>query len=202
MLRIITPAASTSLVSPAAVLDELGLGGPQSDRLIARASAAVESYLGRPLGRETVEETFRLARQVPEVTLSRWPVVEVTSITENGVSIAADAFELDRDAGVIRRLYDNRYYCWPAFNIIVVYIAGYELPAPWQASGGPSDLPGDVQHAVVELVRRWAAEGDRDPGIRSVAVEGSMTAAWHQPSSDGIPSDLASLLDRYRATSV
>lgn len=201
-LRVLVPAASQALVSEAAILDELGLGGPQAERLIKRASAACESYLGRPLGRATYEETFRLAYQVQELTLRRWPIASVENVAENGVSLAADAFELDAEAGVLRRILDGRYRPWPAFNVVCVYIAGYELPAPMQAHGGPSDLPADIQHATVELIRRWAAEGDRDPGIRSADVPGALSASWYGPAKQAIPEDLASLLDRYRATSV
>ena len=93
MISVLVPATSSRLTTLDAVKRELSIAGTSEDaRLLAyvdQASAVISDYLGRPLGQETVRETLRLSASSETIMLSRWPVVSVSSVVEDGATLVA-----------------------------------------------------------------------------------------------------------------
>ncbi len=200
---IVTPAGSADLVELADVKAELGLSGTGDDawlnKVIARASAAAAQYCNRTLVSEVVKDEFWPARDgfpwvlpggVAPLQLSRWPVIAIGSVTENGVALAnPDDYRLDARAGHLTRLDGNGWpRKWPALPIAVQYTAGY---AP---------IPADLQDAVIRMVKsRWFMR-QRDPLLRQEETPGVYSATyWVSTGADGaITPDVSDLLDNYR----
>ena len=130
--------------------------------------------------------------------LARWPNVALASIGEDGVTLAADDWELDAATGELWRLDGaDRRVAWPAAKIVVAYAAGYLLPGDPQR-----DLPEDLERACLETVKaRWFARL-RDPLVKSEQVQGITSADYWVPSTGdgdpGLPPSVVGLLQRYR----
>jgi hypothetical protein len=101
-VTVTVPAASTALTTLAAITAELGLGADVStntvQQMIARASRAISGFLGRPLARETVVETFRDVEGWRMLLLSRTPVSSIASVVVDGATLAPSDYELAGDA--------------------------------------------------------------------------------------------------------
>lgn len=201
MLTVITPAASHDLTTVAAVKAELAVSGSGDDAWLAdtitRASATVRRWCNRVFAAETVRETYRLARPVPELLLSRLPVVTIASVTVDGAAYASGSYEADVDAGVLRRLTERgRYQCWDAATTVVQYDAGYVLP------GEPGrTLPEDVERATILLVKAGWHARIRDPMQRSTSVDGVGADAFWTGAPTLTP-DVVDLLEPHRLTVV
>lgn len=202
MLTVIVPATSQALTTLNAVKAELGLSGTGDDAwladTIARTSATIRRWCGRAFALETVRESFRLPVSTEVLSLSRWPVVSVVSVTEDGDTLAPGAFETEDDTGFVYRLTgSNSRRDWPAGKIVVEYRAGYVLP-------GNSDrtLPEDVEAACIALcIRAFHAKG-RDPALRSYQNPDVESYSLLDPDKtamiDGLPADVAGRLWSYR----
>lgn len=205
MLTVVTPATSHALTTADAVKAELGLtGGGDDDWLslsIDRATAAINRWCRRSFAVETVKETLWLPSPAEAVSLARWPVVSVASITEGAAVLAEDAFEVDDDAGLAYRLADpDARQLWRAGRIVATYTAGYILPG--EAS---RTLPEDVERAAILLVRSWWFERDRDPLVKAEeTADVGRTEYWvGSPSGGGtLPPDVEALLTPYRQVMV
>lgn len=201
MLTVITPAASQQLTTLAAVKTELKVSGTADDdwlsEVIDRASATIRRWCGRTFALETVRETFRLSALTETLSLSRWPVVSIVSVSETGNTLTSGDYETDDDVGFVYRLTgsDNRRH-WPAGKIVVDYSAGYILPG---AAG--ATLPEDVERATMLLVKaEWFAR-TRDPLVKSEGIDGvGTTTYWVGGAGDdaALPSDVAGLLTPHR----
>lgn len=193
MLSILVPATSSRLTTLDAVKRELSIAGTSEDaRLLAyidQASIAIADYLGRPLGEETVVETLRLPASSEVIMLSRWPVSAVTSIVEDGTTLAAADYEIDRS--FVYRLSDDERIRWPAVKVVLTYVAGYALP---------DGVPAAIERAATQLVVAMSASRGRDPALRSESVEGVGSQSWLDPRNGGgpLPDGVVALLNPYR----
>ncbi|MCW2246209.1 hypothetical protein M2352_001800 [Azospirillum fermentarium] len=108
MLTVITPAVSQQLTTLAAVKTELKLSGTADDdwlsEVIDRASATIRRWCGRTFALETVRETFRLLAPTETLSLSRWPVASIVSVSETGNTLTAGDYETEDDVGFVYRL--------------------------------------------------------------------------------------------------
>jgi len=198
MLDVLTPAASYDLASVATIKAELQIGDASQDAylatLIREASGLVSVYCGRVLLAETVRETFRLDHSRPSLNLSRFPVVSVTTVTANGVTLAADDYEVDRDAGTLWRLSDDARTAWTARKVVVTYTAGL------------SPVPADIERATVDLVKLAYFSRSRDPALRGQKILDVLDEQFQVTATSstvgGLPADIAARLDRYRSPSV
>lgn len=190
MLEILTPPVA-ALVSLNDAKAHLGVTGTDSDAvitsLIASSSAAVTSFIGRPLLAGEYRETFRLIHLERVLTLSRWPVVSVASITEGDDTLAVTDYEISADEGLLHRLTaKGRYQCWANEVTVVTYEAGY------------AEAPADVQAATMSLIAdAWSARG-RDPGMRSIGI-GSINLSYFDPLARNALASVEHLLQPYRA---
>lgn len=204
-ITVINPAASTALTTLTAVKLDLGITGNDEDPvltdLIGQASASLAGWIGRPLARETVTETFRLTRPEPSLCLSRFPVASVTSVTIATAVQDSATIECDRASGILYRLNNSqRYLAWPADVVAVEYAAGWLLPGQ-----DGRDLPADIEAAAIALVRRAYHAAGRDPALKAMDVgSGAVKLDWYipSPSRDAMPPEAVPVVDRYRVTTV
>ncbi|MGH6742560.1 MAG: phage head-tail connector protein, partial [Bradyrhizobium sp.] len=166
MLTVITAATKFTLIDTATARSALGFTDNSEDvalnAYIARASDVLARQCKRVFAKETVEETFRLDRCQQEIVLARYPVSSITSIVENGTTLATTDYEADLDKGIITRLYGDRPCHWSTWKIVIAYVAGYELP---------TETPEALKQAAVQLVKAYHIGGDRDPLVSSETTD-------------------------------
>lgn len=195
MLKLLTPAANRDLTSLAAVKSELGIVDGNEDLNLARwitaASAVIENHCRRVFAEQTYEETFYSAAYVPELTLAQYPVSEVTSIVENGVTLGESDAEANPDSGILTRIVGDRPAYWACGKIVVTYIAGFAV----------DDLPAAIGQAAIRLVAMFRSGANRDPLVKGVSIPGVMeTSYWVGGLGDaGLPPDVLALLAPYRS---
>lgn len=167
MLEVTTPATAHDLTSLATVKTDLGISCTDSDSVLAdlirRASDAIATACNRTFGTETIRQTFRPLRPSPDLILARFPLVSVSSITENDAPLTSGEYEVSPGDGLLRRLTPKRHYqCWEAGVVVVEYSAGWVLPGQVGRT-----LPADIEAAALAMIRQaWFARG-RDPAMRS-----------------------------------
>ncbi|MBI1209662.1 MAG: hypothetical protein GC191_20560 [Azospirillum sp.] len=195
MLTVTTPAASQDLTDVDAVKAALGISGTDDDDwlavLVRQASGAIARFCNRTFVTETVTETFRLSRPAFELSLARFPVVDVTSIVADGETLDDADFEVDADPGILRRLDGNDELATWCGKVTVTYSAGF------------ATIPSDVAAAAIALVRFLYHRRSTDPWTRSV-VAGNINLALNADLSgpDGLPREVTSLLDPFRLPAV
>ncbi|QOZ17443.1 hypothetical protein XI02_22320 [Bradyrhizobium sp. CCBAU 21365] len=196
MITVTVAASDVNLTRLDTVKAELGIGDRGSDdklkKLISQASGIVASYCNRVFALETVQETFRVRCGTHGLTTGRYPIAEITSVSENDADLSADDFEADLEAGIIERLRSGCVVRWPQGKVTVVYSAGYNLPA---------DVPEPVERATIELVKQFYTSGDRDPLVRSETVEGAGSTDYFAPPTGGFTPDVEALLEPFRKLS-
>lgn len=202
---VVSAASSYDLTTLAVVKDELSISDGSKDsvlkRYITSASAAAAQYCNRVFPVETVKDEFlpdrdnrwrsRLTGGVDLLQLTRWPIVNVASVTENGTSLVVDVdFSVDYANGQLIRLDVNLLpRKWHIFPIAVQYIGGF------------SSVPSDLSDAVIRMVtKRFAARG-RDPTLKERDIPGVLTESfWISTGDDAanMTPDIADILDNYR----
>lgn len=204
VFTVIAAASSYDLTTLAVVKDELVITGTDGDvslnRYIKSCSAAVAQYCNRVFQAETVKDEFWLNRDlfpcaVPggksPLQLTRWPIVSITSVTENDVTLVDGAdFRIDCKNGHLIRLDANGYpRNWPALAIAVQYIGGF------------ATVPADVVEAVLRLIKKsWFSRG-ADPSLKSENVSGVYEyQRWFATGSEAgnMTPDVVDILDNYR----
>jgi Phage gp6-like head-tail connector protein len=194
MLTVIEESTDRNLTRLDTVKTELGITHGKSDEkledLIAQASDVVARYCNRVFALETVVETFRTDPHGTQgFTLSRYPVVDIFSINENGTTLDADDYEADLESGIVERLQSDRVLRWPAGKTVITYSSGYDLP---------DGLPEDIERATIELVKQYYASGDRDPLVRSEVVEGAGSTDYFASPNTGFTPEVEGLLEPHR----
>ena len=206
ILSVLTASKSIDLAKLSTVRDELSVKDRASDatlqRYITQASAAIGNYCNRVFGQQDYQEVvwatrddypFLIPGGLDKVQLSRWPVVDVTSVVENDVALVEDVdFRVSYDDGMLFRLDGNGDpKLWPALKTTVQYSAGYDLP---------DGLPPDIEDACIRMVKaRWMARG-RDPFLKAENIPGVRSKEWWvstTPTGNMTP-DIADILDNYR----
>lgn len=216
---VVTAAATRDLTLLATVREDFGISTTDASdnflgRAISRASAAAENYCNRVFAAETVKDEIfidhgdwphMIVGGLDRLQLSRWPIVNVSSLTEDSSTLSVPAdFRNDGKNGQLLRLdSDGRLKNWRG-NIVVTYLSGYVLPG--QTAGdfpGAEKLPLDIEDAVGRMVYARFVENRRDPFVRSEIVEGIGRTDYvvqNQNNSDGgaMSADVLDLLNNYR----
>jgi len=175
-------------------------------RWITQASAAAAKFCNRVFAVETVQDQIFPPRDyfpaptviggVMPLQLSRWPVTQSPTVTENGVALLENTdFIVKYDVGQLLRLdvkgWPRR---WPALPTVVQYPAGYKPTDPDFA---------DAVDAVIRMVKaRYFAQA-RDPALRSENIVGAYEVQYWFASGPGaavgnLTPDVEALLDKYR----
>jgi len=201
MLTVITPAASHALTTVDAAKADLGLPGGGDDAylgaLIDRASDTITAWCGRTFARETVRETFRSGCPLAALSLARWPVSSLTSVTVGGAVLELDRVEVESGTGILHRLDATGYRLpWRAEVTVVTYAAGYVLPG---AAG--RDLPADIEAACLALVRLAYHRRGADPLLKAATLGETKLDFYSAPlgAEDGVPAEVGGMLFRHRA---
>jgi len=220
IVEVLSAAFSYDLVDLDTVKDELKLdpADETQDGFLARAitqvSAVMQSYVKRPFAVESVRETIYIQQDpypyqtpggVAPLQLSRWPVVDISSVMQRiaggGLSGATQPLQagqdyaVDFDAGQLIRLnpFTGVGTVWEALPVIVAYDGGY------------NEIPADIIDAALRLVtNRWFVRG-RDPVLTELEQPGLGTSRWYvgNPKLMGpMPADVQAVLDTYRAATV
>lgn len=141
---------------------------------------------------EVINETWRLKSRQQSLIASRLPIVEITSITENGTLLDPADYEVSQ--GMIRRVTQNTTAWWPACGgwadpfggeVFAIYSAGYDV------------VPADLKYAAMRFVQVEMAQGGRDPLLKMRRIEGvSEYQWWVDPTKDSvIPAEVMSILN-------
>ena len=226
MVKVITPATQTVLVSLDEVKATLGITDTSEDdvlgRLLKGASAAIETYIGRVLRKQTYEE--RVAGDNSQyLQLYNIPVGEVESIQYSGditdedeerSVVSSDSYLLiDPGVGLV---YSDAVWPWsvrykigltdtilPHQTIpqyVVRYTAGYE-PVD-SLSSYPYKMPWDIVEATIVTAKIWRASARRDPKVLMQKVDDLMVK-YRFPSASGnegvssLPPEVTNILDAY-----
>lgn len=197
-------AESRALVAATTVFAELGVASPtdeqtaQMETVILQASGLVDRFLDRVLAEEDVTDHFREPRS-DVLRLSRFPVVEILEVIEDGTELTPDDWELDEATGQLWRLSSGDRSCWSDCGTTTVsYVGGYDLP---------DALPADIQRAAVDQAKAQYKAGARDPALRSETTEGVGSATWSVAGGDsfgrsGLLAQVEGALAPYRRISV
>ncbi|CCJ07093.1 phage associated protein [Methylocystis sp. SC2] len=193
MFAISAPASDRNLLTLEELRAALDLDGTESDAKLlsigleisdAIANACrvpVDGVIPATLRRETIIDTMRLCRDQEQLIMTRRFVDTISNITVNGIALDPAEFEVDKAAGLARRLSSSGYYaCWPSGIIVMTYTAGFETV--------PSALK---DAAKLELVARWSLS-DRDPAIKRDRTQGLGETEYFPSSSEETDSPLIS----------
>lgn len=190
MLSILDPATTNDLTILATLKTELGITDTASDAyladLIRQASDTVTRYCGRAtFNRETVQQTERLTCRRECIVLDRDILPAITSVTEGGTALTADEYELD--GSLLYRLCGDVRICWAACKVVIVYAAGYV---------SLTDVPYDLERAVLITAAAWHSAKGRDPMLRSETTEGVGATSWIATAGmAAMPPQAVSILD-------
>lgn len=149
---VVTPAVTYDLTTLAVAKDELSIKTSDSTydqflkRAITQASKSIANYCNRVFQVETISDVFQLQndahlrnfpRNAKLLQLSRWPLVGLTSVTEDStVLVEGVDFRADYDTGQIYRLDSDSDLAvgWPSKTVVVVYSGGYAAIATQSAN--------------------------------------------------------------------
>lgn len=191
VLEVLTPPAA-DLVALSDVKALLDITGTDDDTVLAgmisRASAQIVSYAANPILTGSYRETIHTGESPRgPVTLTRFPVTDITSVTLDGEAVDDGDWQLDGEFGFVYRVdTDGHWFNWPRFSVVVVeYTAGF------------ATTPADVQHAALTMIAADYSARGRDPGLRSISVGSINLGYFGQSGSPGLAS-VSHLIDPYR----
>lgn len=168
-------ATNTQLTTLATVKAELGITDTSNDTALGRkideASAMIVSYLGYPLSQEIVVQTIRAdnsCEAAAALYLERTPIVIISSVVADGVTLDDSEYDFDAKSGALYRLGASGVCDWRFSQIAVTYTGGYVMPAdevyPYPAG---DRLDQGIESAAISLVQSlWFWKG-RDPLVKS-----------------------------------
>jgi hypothetical protein len=172
LVNIDVPPAEHALTTLDAVKLQLGITDTASDAqltaMIDRASAYIESYLGRPIFPQTVTETFRESswKQRDFLALQYPPIITMLSVTEDTIVMVADTdFEIEIATGLLNRTVSWYRRRW-----------GYIVTA--QYVGGWATVPPVVEQVCIDLIASAHSSTHRDPAIQLELTEGVGRTAY------------------------
>lgn len=188
-----TAASDQNLTTVAYVKEDLGITSLSEDsylqRMIAAASKEASTYCARIFVEETIEDTFYIRQCVDKLTLSRFPVNDIVSVTVAGDAIASTLYRLDEDTGFLYRLDTDGDLCdWDAEITVVQFTSGY------------ATIPADLETAVIDLIKARRSARTRDPSVRSERVPDVMEVTYwvSGPGEGHLPPNVRGVFDQYR----
>jgi len=232
MIVVTQAAATTALTTRARVKRELDITSTTNDEwldeTIADVSAAACEVLNvemaedgtRNFGVESVTETIDHRTRYPWlpplgvirprreadtwIVLGRRPVLGITSITENGVTVDPSDYELFATTGKVKRLSAGVVAAWPCTIIVVTYTAGWKLPGD-SGSVTATAMPASIEKAVIEGVKARYFARKRDANVKSENIPGVRQVDYFfgtPGQDDPLPPLSMSLLNAHRNISL
>jgi hypothetical protein len=164
-----------------------------SDMIARECGVPADGVKPPTLRRETIVETVRMTRNETALRLSRRFVDTVTSVVEDGTTLVTTDYEIDKAAGVLRRLdADGNVIAWPQAIVVCTYTAGFNT------------VPTDLKLAAIRVFQEQVSASARDPLLRSEEVEGVgkfdywVGAIGGSKSTGSLSPVAAAMLDPYR----
>lgn len=189
--------------------------------LIAAASSALAEYLRYPVERrEGVEETV-LGRGGRYLWLESGALQSITSITVGGSAVEPSLYGLDGKEGARKgRIVARGSYAWPftgtwtggisatpfqahdTGELVVTFTSGWKTPGQVALGTYPSsDMPAELEQAVLEVVTAWYLRKGQDTGLTSMST-GDASVGWGGDSLQGgrapLPLPARALASPYR----
>lgn len=183
---VVTTAAETVLLTTLArVKAEIDITTDATDDLltakIAEASSDIAIRVFPTLRRETISETLRPevdrygcgGSYGPSLSLSRYPLADVSSVMLDGVAVDAAEYwhgDLSSELGGSGRLYrldasgNPASWCFSK-SAVIAYSAGFLLPGQ-----GGRNLPPSLESAAVDLIASYWLSRGRDGTVKSVDI--------------------------------
>lgn len=199
MIVTIDSTNNAKLTTLARIKSFLGITDSSQDYfltdLIAIATDTIQNYVGRTFSLETVTEKLP-GTGTAKLVLSKYPIVSITSITDESGLIDATGYEISDDkAGTVYRK-DGVFF----FKGMVTGILGFNNPQEaannitvvYQA--GYSTVPLDVEMAAISHIRSLYLGRSRDNSVSSEAVQGVYSVTY---GSAALSADVVSTLGRY-----
>ncbi len=146
---------------------------PAALATIARAQDAVEGVLARKIEAHEVVDTFRGAFR--QLLLSEWPVISITAVVENGVTLTTLTDYRHDEIGLLYRYSGSQLRTWdPApGDVVVTYQAGWAAAAvAYKALAGVvlRVAARSWESAVAYAVRPDGTDAIRQEGIGSYSA--------------------------------
>ncbi|KAF2991151.1 hypothetical protein OGR47_02715 [Methylocystis sp. MJC1] len=204
---VVTAAKSHDLTTLATVKEELDLKTSDAtrDKVLARyitaGSKAIANFCNRVFAVEAIQDQFYPRRDPPmriaaggvdPIQLTRWPLVSISSLSENSRALAENSdYIANYDLAQLTRYDVNTYPIpWDEWQIVVQYKAGY------------ASVPSDLEDACISYVKFRHFSRMRDPGVKEENVQGVYSAQYLWGTGPGGPGDLpvqvADAVARYR----
>ncbi len=208
IVTVTTAASSQDLTTLAAVKAMLDMATDENDTriagAIAQASASIAAHCGRVFGLQRYTETWRLERCKSVLFPRVYPIKQIAGITEAGVALEADDYEIDPAAGMLFRLDASDRRCdWPAAKIVVIYDAGYVLPSFTGSESGEA-LPANIELACQLLTKSTWYSASRDTAVLRETVPDVLDLTYAAPGGSGmplvggLPEEIAGKIEPYR----
>lgn len=195
LFEVVTPAGSAAarrLTTAAKVQVALRLGSVDSTLIeslidavsgecarfcnLARAAAGPVATFGQEVVRATWLGTD-MSRSSILVLPWRTPVTAVSSVVEDGTSLALNTDFRLVGGGMLERMADDTLVCWSMGKIVVSWTAGWSLP---------TDVPAELEGQVIEQVKMKYLATDRDPALRSENTPDVWSGSYAVAGGDSI----------------
>lgn len=175
---VTSPAASRDLLTIEDIRQAIPGASAEDDETVEAIGLAVADLVSRAcrvpgdgirvptLLSETIVQTFRLKSEQRALYLARRFVSSVASVVVDGVTLAADDYEVEASTGILTRLEDDDPVCWGCGKVVVTFEAGFE------------DVPGDLRLAAQAALREQWSAFHRDPLLRSESIDGIGTFTY------------------------
>lgn len=163
------------LVGLTVVQDFLGIAqsdttyNPVLNFISEAVSTQIESWCHRAFAAATVIEYFDIEDQQSSILLSRFPIITVVALTNDGTAVASGDYKVYGSQGIIKladritlvsRRYDReRWLAWGKQTTECMYRGGY------------TTIPYDIQLVTLGATTRWFNTRDKQ-GLASEAVGG------------------------------
>lgn len=175
-VTVASPETSRNLVRLDYLRERLGITGegndPELSRLIAARSQAIYAWCGiagdqlgrRTMALESIVATWMSGYRRSSLLVLPWriPVVTITSIVEDGITLDADDYRVHPMSAMLERLDEDVPRAWDSGKIVVTYTAGWV-----DIDDDATTIPADLQEAcLAECVSAWVGR-KRDASLRS-----------------------------------
>lgn len=135
---------------------------------------------------EAVQDDFRLRANQSSLVLSRRPVTAITSIIADDETLLVTDYEIDKRAGIVRRLWETSRCSWSSLYVVINYTAGW------------ATVPADLKAIAAQLAGGYWLDDGVDPMEKSFTIPGVITTErWVDSSADAqMPKEIMAALER------
>jgi hypothetical protein len=182
-------------------------GTTTDDFTLSRLLTAVSQDFQRAVNRpDILQATYTEAHQADgssRMIVFHWPIVAITSLTINGVTIPPSTDKIavgyyidqDIDSERIWHVYLNGYVFTDGAPVVITYEAGYVQPgAMGPLTPGQIALPSDVEQGVLD----WCAHRYKNRPNVAAGSRRSTEGESIQPEQLDAPPNVLQVIERYK----